>query len=109
MPLTISGVASSSAGLLLSLHSKPADHCHALCSEDADSLAPNALDGAVLNPRAAHAAHIRKLFRSGDDGNVRRGYGKAEMWRRADIAVFARMGGSMVVMDLLGEIGVDMS
>ncbi len=109
MPLTISGVASSSAGLLLSLHSKPADHCHALCSENADSLVPNAFDGVVLNPRAAHAAHARKLFRSGDNGDVRRGYGKAETWRRADIAVFGRLRGSMVGMNLLRQSGVDVS
>ena len=78
MPLTISGVASSSTGLFLSLPSKPACHCHALCNENADSLVSNALDGVVPSPRAAHDAHIRKLFRNDDIGDVRRGYGRAE-------------------------------
>ena len=109
MPLTIAGVASSSAGLFLSLPTKPADHCHALCNDNADILSPNALDGAVLSPRAAHAAHICKPFRSGDNGGVRRGYEKALALRRADIAVFARLGGSMVVTNLLRQAGVDMS
>ena len=31
------------------------------------------------------------------------------MWRRADIAVSARLGGSMESMNLLREAGVDMS
>ena len=109
MPLTISGVANSSAGLFLSLPIKPADHCHALCNDNTDSLVPNALDGAVFNPRAAHAAHIGKLFRSSDKGVVRGEYGKAETWRRADIAIFARLEGSMESMNLLREAGVDMS
>ena len=92
-------------------NSKPEDHCHALCIDnDADSLVPNAisLDGVVFKPREAHAKHIRKLFRSGDDGGVRRRHGKVEMWRRVDIASFARVGGSMVGMRLLREAGVDM-
>lgn len=63
----------------------------------------------MLKPRAAHAAHIRRLFCSGDDGDVRLGYGMAEMWRRADIAGFVRLGGSMVGMKLLIGVGVDMS
>ncbi len=109
MPLTISGVASSSAGLFLSLPSKPADHCHAFCNDEADSLISNALDGPVLKPRAAHAAHIRKLFRSGDDSDVRRRDGRAETLRRADIAVFARLGASMVSMSPVRQAGVDMS
>ena len=109
MPLTISGAANSSAGLFLRLPGKPADHCHARCNDNADNLVPNALDGVVLNSRAAHAAHTRKLFRSGDKGGLRRGYGREETLRRADIAVFARLGGSMVVMNLLRETGVDMS
>lgn len=64
----------------------------------------------MLKLREAHAAHIRKLLRSGDDGgDERRGYGKVEMWRTADIAVFARLGGSMVDMKLLRGAGVDMN
>ena len=114
MPLTpISGIATpSAAGLFLSLpNSKPEDHCHAPCNENADSLVPNAtsLDGVVLKRRAAHAKHIRKLLRSGDCGDMRCGYGKVEMWRRVDIASFARVGGSMVGMRLLRGAGVDMS
>ena len=115
MPLTISGTVarSTAVGLFSSLPSnKPADHCHALCNEKAESLVSNALlDGAVLNPQAAHAAHIRKLVRSGDDddGGVRSGYGKADMWRREEIAVLARVRGSMVGMKFLREAGVDIS
>ena len=108
MPLTISGnLANSTAvGLFLSLPSKLADRCHALCSEKVGSLVSNALlDGVVLKPRAKHAEHIR----SRDDGDVRSGCGKIEMLRRADIAVFARLGGSMVGMSFLREAGLDVS
>ena len=90
--------------------SKAEDHCHALCREKVDSLVSNAvLGGVVVKLRAVHAAHIRRLVRSGDDGDVRRGYGKKEMWRRADIASFVRLGGSMVGMNFMRAAGVDIS
>ena len=116
MPLTpISGAAtpSSSAGLFLSFpNSKPAECCHTLCIDNgADNVVPNAvcLDGVVLKLREAHAEHIRRVVRSGDDGVVRRGYGKVEMWRTADIAGVARVGDSMVVIRLLRGDGGDMN
>ena len=59
-----------------------------------------------MSPRAVHAKHIRRLDGNGD---VCRGYGMVEMLRRKEVAVFARVGGCMVGMRLLREVGVDIS
>ena len=98
-------------GLFLSLPSKkPADHWYALCSGKIDRrVCDDLLDGAVLNPRAVHAKHIRRLERGCEEGAVRRGCGRVEMLRRKEAAVFAPVEGSMVGMSLLREVGVDIS
>ena len=88
--------------------SRPDDHCNALRSEKVDSRVSNAvLEGVVLKLREKHAAHIRRLVRNGDDEGS--GYGEKEMWRRADIAGFVRLEGSMVGMNFLRGAGVDVS